>query len=89
MEFAKREGLAIAPGKASLELLRQALNKGKDEEKVAALEAIGNTAAEEMSLELQQALKSNQQFLKDSAFEALWRINASGLHQISYAQSKA
>ncbi|MEJ2550889.1 MAG: HEAT repeat domain-containing protein [Anaerolineales bacterium] len=89
VEFAKREGLAIAPGKASLELLRQALNKGKDEEKVAALEAIGNTAAEEMSLELQQALKSNQQFLKDSAFEALWRINASGLHQISYAQSKA
>ncbi len=89
VEFAKREGLAIAPGKAALELLRQALNKGKDEEKIAALEAIGNNAAEEMSLELQQALKSDQDYLRDSAFEALWRINASGLHEIAYAQSGA
>jgi HEAT repeat protein len=87
VEFAKREGLAIAPGKAAFELLRQALNKGKDEEKIAALEAIGNNAADEMSLELQQALKSDQQHLRDSAFEALWRINASGLHEVAYAQS--
>ena len=38
--FASRERTGIAPGRASLEMLRRALAAGKPEEQIAALEAI-------------------------------------------------
>jgi HEAT repeat protein len=79
MDFAAREGLGIASGRAALEMLRRALSKGTHEEKIAALEAITSTAAEELALELRKALYASDPYLRDAAFEALWRLKAAGM----------
>jgi HEAT repeat protein len=79
MDFAAREGLGVAPGRAALEMLRRALSKGTPEEKIAALEAITATAADELALELRKALFASDPYLRDAAFEALWRLKAAGM----------
>ena len=84
-DFAAREGLAVAPGRAALEMVRRALNKGKPEEQIAALEAIAWMGGEELSLELFQALRSSEPHLRDAAFEALWQLSASGVDIASLA----
>jgi HEAT repeat protein len=79
IEFASREGLGIAPGPAAFEMVRRALNKGTEEEKVAALETIAWLGAKELGIELRQALGSDEPFLRDAAYEALWRMRAAGV----------
>lgn len=78
IDFAARQGLGVAPGKAALEMVRRALTKGSPEEQVAALEAIAWSQTDELNLELTQALKSGLPHLRDAAFEALWQMDASG-----------
>lgn len=78
IEFAAREGLGVAPGRAALEMLRRALNKGQPEEQIAALEAIIYAGGEELNLELTHALHASEPYLRDAAFEALWRLHAAG-----------
>jgi HEAT repeat protein len=78
-DFAAREGLGIAPGKAALEMVRRALNKGSEDEQVAALEAIAWTGGEDLALELMQSLKAKEPHLRDAAFEALWQLGARGV----------
>lgn len=78
-DFASREGLGVAPGKAALEMVRRALNKGSEDEQVAALEAIAWTGGEELALELIQSLKAKEPHLRDAAFEALWQLQARGV----------
>jgi HEAT repeat protein len=77
-DFASREGLGVAPGKAALEMVRRALNKGSEDEQVAALEAIAWTGGEDLAIELTQALKAKEPHLRDAAFEALWQLDARG-----------
>ncbi len=76
--FAAREGLGVAPGPAGLEMVRRALTAGTEDEQLAALEAIGWLGAEDLAMELYQALRSPQPHVRDTAFEALWRLRASG-----------
>jgi HEAT repeat protein len=79
VEFASREGHGVAPGRAALELLRLAFSMGTPEEKVAALEAITIAASDELGLELRQAIQSQETYLRDAAFEAIWRLKSSGV----------
>lgn len=76
--FAAREGLGVAPGRAALEMLRRALSTGKPEEKVAALEALAWLEAPELSFDVYQALNSAEPVLRDTAYETLWHLAASG-----------
>ncbi|MGD2161578.1 MAG: HEAT repeat domain-containing protein [Anaerolineales bacterium] len=78
-DFAEREGLGVAPGKAALEMVRRALNKGSEDEQVAALEAIAWTGGQDLALELMQSLKAKEAHLRDAAFEALWQLDARGV----------
>lgn len=78
IEFAAREGLGVAPGRAALEMLRRALNKGTPDEQIAALEAIIHAGGDELNLELTHALHASEPYLRDAAFEALWRLHAAG-----------
>jgi len=78
IEFAERVGLGIAPGHAALEMVRQALNKGTPEEKISALETIAWGGGEELGLELYHSLYASEPYLRDGAFEALWRLKAAG-----------
>jgi hypothetical protein len=77
--FASKEGMAIASERSALDLLRRALTKGSQEEQISALEAIVWADAEDLSLELNQALRSAQPHLRDAAFEALRQMRASGI----------
>jgi HEAT repeat protein len=79
IEFAANEGLGVAPGSAAMEMVRRALNKGTEDEKIAALEAIALAGDEELGLELYQALQGSEPFLRDAAYEALWRLRATGV----------
>lgn len=76
--FAAREGLGVAPGRAAFEMLRRALSTGKPEEKVAALEALAWMEAPELSYDIYQALTSAEAVLRDTAYETLWHLAASG-----------
>jgi HEAT repeat protein len=76
--FAAKQGVGIASGKASLEMLRKALTGGSAEEKTASLEAISSFGLEEFGLEIQQGLSSPEIWLRDAAYETLYRLEASG-----------
>jgi HEAT repeat protein len=78
VEFAAREGLGVAPGRAALEMLRRALNRGTPEEQLAALETIIFAGGDELNLELTHALHAEEPHLRDAAFEAIWRLKAAG-----------
>ena len=77
--FAAKQGLGVAPGKASLQTVRRALKDGSTAEKAAALDALAWTGDPEVIPDITQALRSPTPYLRDVAFEALWRLSASGL----------
>jgi hypothetical protein len=78
--FAAREGLGIAPGKSSLEMLRRAITSTSLDESIAGLELAGWVAHGEFGLEIERALKSSDPHVRDAAYEALWRQTAPGAH---------
>ncbi len=84
--FAQKEGMAVAPGRPAVEMVRRALNKGTQEEKISALEAIVWSGGEELSLEVFQALNSSEPYLRDAAYEALWQLHASGADILAQAR---
>ncbi len=84
--FAQKEGTAVAPGRAALEMVRRALNKGNQEEQISAMEAIVWSGGEELSLEIFQALSSGEAHLRDAAFKALWQLHASGTDILTQAR---
>jgi HEAT repeat protein len=77
--FAGKVGSGMAAGKAAMEMLRRAVASGTVEEQIAALETLGWMDASEFQLELNKALRSDQPFLRDAAFESLWRQAAPGV----------
>jgi len=81
--YAAKQGLGVAPGRAALQTVRKALKEGSTAEKVAALDALGWTGDPEVVPDIAQALRSSTPYLRDVAFEALWRISASGLEMPS------
>jgi len=60
-------------------MLRRALSNGSMDEKIAAMEVLGWGAGEELTLELYQALESGDDYLRDVAFESLWRLSTTGI----------
>jgi hypothetical protein len=76
--FATRVGSGVAPGRAALEMVRRALSSGTPEEQLAALEALAFVGGDEFRIDMQQALRSDRQDLRDAAYEALWRQAAAG-----------
>jgi HEAT repeat protein len=76
--FATRVGSSVAPGRVALEMLRRAVSSGTPEEQLAALEGLAFVGGEEFRIDMQQALRSDRQDLRDAAYEALWRQAAVG-----------
>ena len=77
--FAARLGSGMAAGRAAMEMLRRAISSGTVEEQIAALETLAWLDASEFQMELNKALRSDQPFLRDAAFESLWRQAAPGV----------
>ncbi|MCJ7512359.1 MAG: HEAT repeat domain-containing protein [Anaerolineales bacterium] len=76
--FAAREGLGIAPGKSSQEMLRRAITSSSLDESIAGLELAGWVSHGEFGLEIERAMNSGDPHLRDAAYEALWRQAAPG-----------
>lgn len=76
VSFAEREGLGVAPGRPALEMLRRALNNASPEIRLAALETLAWVEPGELDLEMRQALREGETYIRDAAFEALWRQHA-------------
>jgi hypothetical protein len=70
-------------------MLRRALNKGSEDEQIAALEAIIWAGGDELAVELFQALNSPEPHLRDAAYEALWQLRASGVELRSQSRSRS
>jgi hypothetical protein len=85
VSFAGREGYGVAPGRAGIEMVRRALLKGNDEEKVAALETIAWGCLDELGPELNQALYSPESHLRDVAYETLWFLMSAGFNVVRTA----
>ncbi|MGD8605303.1 MAG: HEAT repeat domain-containing protein, partial [Anaerolineales bacterium] len=80
--FAGREGYGVAPGRAGIEMVRRALLKGNDEEKIAAIETIAWATIDDLGPELNQALYSPEAHLRDVAFETLWFLTSAGFNLV-------
>jgi HEAT repeat protein len=76
--YAAKQGLGVGPGGASLQTVRKALKDGSTAEKAAALDALAWTGDPDVVSDIAHALRSSTPYLRDVAFEALWRMNASG-----------
>lgn len=73
ISFAAGQGLGVPDGPGALEILRRAINQGTIEERSAGLEAIIWFANDEFLPEVIQYLQSDTMYLKDTAFEVLWK----------------
>jgi len=76
LTYAAKNGLGVMPGKGALEMLRRVIVSGIQLEKVAAFEAIGLYHANDLTLEVSQALKDNDPAIRRAAYEALWHLKA-------------
>jgi hypothetical protein len=85
--FAGREGYGVAPGRAGVEMVRRALLKGNDEEKIAAIETIAWAIIDELGPELNQALYSPEAHLRDVAYETLWFLSSAGFNVVNTPSS--
>lgn len=72
LTFAADKGLGVAPGRGASEVLRQALSTGSSEYHAAALQTLAWHAHADYELEINQALSSSDEFIRDTAFETLW-----------------
>jgi len=80
LTFAADKGLGVAPGRGAREVLRQALSTGSTEFHAAALQTLAWHADAEYELEINQALSSPDEFIRDTAFETLWAFCLHDIH---------
>ncbi|MBN1264099.1 MAG: hypothetical protein JXA25_01305 [Anaerolineales bacterium] len=75
ISFAAKQGLGVPSGRAAQEVLRRAITQGSIEESIAGLEAVIWYADDEFLPEVNQNLRSDDFYRKDSAFEVLWKLS--------------
>jgi hypothetical protein len=68
-------------------MVRRALLKGNDEEKIAAIETIAWAIIDELGPELNQALYSPEAHLRDVAYETLWFLSSAGFNVVNTPSS--
>jgi HEAT repeat protein len=83
--YAAKQGLGVGPGGASIQTVRKALKDGTMGEKAAALDTLAWTGDPDVISDIIQGLRTPTPYLRDVAYEALWRMSASGLELPSLA----
>lgn len=78
-QYAEQAGLALGSDRASVELLKKALNDGSFDLRLAALETLSWGIGEELTLDVFRLLDSGDEHVRDAAFEALWRLASTGV----------
>ncbi len=76
--FAGERGIGVSPGKPARALIIQALQEGKPEQKLAALDYLLRYANEDDTLSISQIMDSNQPDIREAAFNAIWHLSLTG-----------
>jgi HEAT repeat protein len=77
--FGGERGMGIAPGKPAFEMLRRVLQEGNDDQRLAALYFLGQSADPSMILPISQLYFASRGEIREAAFNALWTLSACGL----------
>jgi HEAT repeat protein len=77
--FAAERGMGIAPGKPAVEMLFKALREGNEDQKIAVLYYLEQSAEASAVLPIYQVYFANQGELREAAFSALWNLAACGV----------
>ncbi|MDD5467506.1 MAG: HEAT repeat domain-containing protein [Anaerolineales bacterium] len=72
--FAGERGMGIAPGKSAREMLTLALQEGKEEQRLAALECVRQTGELYAWDMVRRLLENGRGEVQDAAFETFWRL---------------
>ena len=77
--FAGEHGIGVAPGKPARDLVFKALKEGGEEQKLAAVEYLRRYGDENAILHIYEFYFSNQEEVRETAFLALWELQAAGI----------
>lgn len=77
--FAGEHGLGVSPGKPAFELLLKALQEGRDEQQLAALDYLRQYGDEAAAGIIHQVYQEYPGELRESAFNTLWHLSAAGI----------
>ena len=77
--FAAERGIGVSPGKPARALVIQALNEGKPEQKLAALDYLLRHATQEDLPAIYQLLDNTPFDIREAAYNTLWHLELSGL----------
>jgi HEAT repeat protein len=79
ISFAGERGMGVAPGKPAYDLLYQALREGDEDQRLAALYYLSHRGNEGAIMPLYHTYFSSTGDIRETAFEALWNLAASGV----------
>jgi len=79
IEFAGEMGIGVVPGRPAMDLLLKALQDGKEERVLAALDYLRQYGDEHAILPLYQLFYNSQGDVQDAACNTLWHLAASGV----------
>jgi HEAT repeat protein len=86
--FASEQGMGIAPGEASWDMLKKALKEGNEDQKLAAMEHYQQSpnAAVSVVPDLYNILYGGDHEMREAAYNTLWQVSASGVELDSPTQ---
>jgi len=79
INFASQNSMGISAGKGVHEVLRRALLTGGQDQQIASLKTIASFGISDLLMDVFEALNSEEQEIKNVAFESLWMLEAGGV----------
>ena len=79
INFASQNSMGISAGKGVHEVLRRALLTGSQDQQIASLKTIASFGISDLLMDVFEALNSEEQEIKNVAFESLWKLEAGGV----------
>ena len=79
IEFAGKQGVGIPPGSSGADILLTALKSGTEEERLAALTYLRRIPTEGVVKAIYQTMQSDDAELRDTCFQVLFELGASGM----------
>ena len=79
IKFAAKSGAGVSPGKQAVDVLIKALKDGDEYERMAALDYVRLYGTEDYTIQIYHILYGSQGELRETAFNALWHLAATGI----------
>jgi HEAT repeat protein len=79
IKYAAKSGSGVSPGKQAVEVLTKALKDGDEYERMAALDYVRLNGNEDHIVQIYHILYGSQGELRETAFNTLWHLAATGI----------